>query len=217
MNAKNIYLSKHNKHVSFFRHPQICRELCDLTVMIELHYGSAIHCFGGTMFVLVPPAKPVSSADALLTTVADRCVAAIAGGYRRRSAPILLHATQHHTRSHHSYVQIMVLPDLWPSHQKCHNKYYCHTPKYWHNHKNTKNVHGWHNTPNKTQSNGLRAGLGSWPHGVHRAMAMLCTLHDLWRPWVRAVAAIVPHVGGSIVQKPTVGFPQKMFCAFMGH
>ena len=98
---------------------------------------------------------------------------------------------------------------------ECHN---CrHIPKYWHNHKNTKNVHGWHNTPNKTQSNGLRAGLGPWPHGVHRAMAMLCILHDLWRPWVRAVAAIVPHVGGSIVQKPTVGFPQKMFCAFMGH
>ena len=98
---------------------------------------------------------------------------------------------------------------------ECHN--YCHIPKYWHNHKNTKNVHGWHNTPNKTQSNGLRAGLGSWPHGVHRAMAMLCILHDLWRPWVRAVAAIVPHVGGSIVQKPTVGSPQKIFCAFMGH
>ena len=98
---------------------------------------------------------------------------------------------------------------------ECHN--YRHIPKYWHNHKNTKNVHGWHNTPNKTQSNGLRAGLGSWPHGVHRAMAMLCILHDLWRPWVRAVAAIVPHVGGSIVQKPTVGFPQKIFCAFMGH
>ena len=81
MNAKNIYLSKHNKHVSFFSHPQICRELCDLTEMIELHYGSAIHCVGGTMFVLVPPANLVSSADALLTTVADRCVAAIAGGY----------------------------------------------------------------------------------------------------------------------------------------
>ena len=97
---------------------------------------------------------------------------------------------------------------------ECHN--YCHIPKYWHNHKNTKNVHGWHNTPNKTQSNGLRAGLGSWPHGVHRAMAMLCILHDLWRPWVRAVAAIVPHVGGSIVQKPTLGSPQKMFCASWG-
>ena len=91
--------------------------------------------------------------------------------------------------------------------KECHN--YCHTPKYCHNAKNTKNVHGWHNTPNKTQSNGLWAGLGSWPH---RAMAMLCMLHDLWHAHGCVLwQPIWPKWGGANLKISTVTLPHKSF------
>ena len=51
------------------------------------------------MFVLVPLECGDDRAAVLWETSADRRVPAIAGGYRRRSARILLPTTQHCTRA----------------------------------------------------------------------------------------------------------------------
>ena len=70
-------------------------------------------------------------------------------------------------------------------------------------------MHCWHNTPNEVQPNGLWAGLGSWPH---RAMAMLCMLHDLWHAHGCVLwQPFWPKWGGGNLKISTVTLPHKSF------